>query len=569
MQMYKPNRMKWGWLLALLGTLGVLLSASVFYFGKPAYKKWQSDRLLTQGREAYAAGNIRAAFLACQSACLKNPDNQEAVEMMVEISQMLPAAYQMSWAHRWVQMQPESVAARMNLARRLASQGAMDQAWQQLSAIPDWNRPDPAFHALAGTLALARDDLDTARKHGKIALDLDPDNPVLHLNYIVTLHEDGNILQQAEAIERLQQLEANPETRQAALRAHISMKQNLFQYSDAIALCRTLVTEYPDSLEDRLVFIDLLKKARDTQWISELSRLRSTVEQSDTPQPMIGVAQWLQKQNMHSELITWLQSSPRTTQNLTLERILAEGLMAEEQWSKLVERFSNRSWGLQDVFREVILARAHRERGSSAQADGHWLRARRMSLDNPILGEGLTRYMKSWSLWQAERIELMWELVNQPLVALSVLESLEAHYQENGDARGLWRTGRERMRIDPDNELQANNYAMYCLLLQQNEQEGQAIAQRLYRKYPDKEIPISTYSFALFRQGKAGEALSTFQKIPAPLRRTPIFSGYYGLYLAEAGENPEESASLLRSRLNYPITDVEKALFEATLAKLN
>lgn len=554
---------------AILGALALVTIGAIILAGLPTLERWQSNRFLAQARTAAAAGDYSSAFLACQSACLKNPDNQEAATLLSEIGSHLPEPVKFSWAHRWVRLHPDSVPARMYLARLMAARGDMESAWKQIESLPDRDHPDPAFQSLIGTLALARNDVETARRHTRLALDLAPHDAVLELNYIMALYKSGNILQNAEADERLRRLADDPQTRSAAQRTLISIKRDQLLTTEAIEICRSLVQENPESLKDWLVLVELLKEAGKSEWRSELAQLQARAESAARPGAMIGVAQWLQQQGLGAESTAWLEASPRTALEPTLVRILAEGLMEADRWKVIIDRFAGTSWGMQDVFREAILARATRQQGAEAAAQAHWMRARRLGLDNPVIGEGLTRYIKNWPRWQPERLELMWDLVDEPQVLWAVLESLEAHYQASGEARGLWRIGQIHMRIDPANEIASNNYAMFCLLLDQNTQEGHMIAERLYRQYPDEELPISTYSFSLYRQGKTVEALELFNKIPAHIRRMPIFSGYYGLLLAEAGGDPSEAASLLRARLSYPATDVERDLFESALARMS
>jgi tetratricopeptide (TPR) repeat protein len=558
------------WSRVLAGAAILLvMAASLFFFGVPVVKQWQSDRMLEKSRLAYEAGELRQAFLACQAACLKNPDNGEAIELMVEIAGQLPLVYRMFWAQRWVQVQPDSIPAGINLSRILAADGKLDAAWQKLQEIPDWDRPDQAFQSLATTLALTRKDFETARKHSRRALELDPDNPVLQINFILAHTRGENILEEAEAFALLNQLEANPQTRHQALRARISIYREKLLFSEALESCRQLIRHNPDSLEDRLVLIELLKESGSEGWRSELNELRTRAEASPSPGPMIGIAQWMQKQALAEEVVAWLEASPRTGQDMTLRRILAESRMAAGQWESIIEKTEDVSWGLQDIFRQAILARAYRQLGSDSLGQRHWLRVRRMAQNNVVLGEGLTRYMKNWPRWRAERIELMWMLLDAPLMTPTLLAALEEHYWAKGDAHGLWRTGKVRYQLNPEDTLGANNYAMFCLLLDRNTQEGHSIARRLYQKHPDGHLPISTYSFSLYRQGKPEEALEIFKKLPSYLRKNQIFAGYYGLLLTAAGDPSGEAASLLRHSLRHPVTDVERKLFEAALAKLS
>jgi tetratricopeptide (TPR) repeat protein len=362
----------------------------------------------------------------------------------------------------------------------------------------------------------------------------------------------------------------NPQTRHQALRARISIYREKAAFFPKLSKsCRQLIRHNPDSLEDRLVLIELLKESGSEGWRSELNELRTRAEASPSPGSHDRHRPVDAKTGPGRGVVAWLEASPRTGQDMTLRRILAESRMAAGQWESIIEKTEDVSWGLQDIFRQAILARAYRQVGSDSLGQRHWLRVRRMAQDNVVLGEGLTRYMKNWPRWRAERIELMWTLLDDPLVTPTLLAALEEHYWAKGDAHGLWRTGKVRYQLNPEDTLGANNYAMFCLLLDRNTQEGHSIARRLYQKHPDGHLPISTYSFSLYRQGKPEEALEIFKKLPSYLRKNQIFAGYYGLLLTAAGDPSGEAASLLRHSLRHPVTDVERKLFEAALAKLS
>jgi predicted Zn-dependent protease len=538
--------------LLVLGALG-------FRVARPAYRHWKEERFVARAQQALLDGDPRAAVLSARQALEVNPSNVEACRIMARINEAVGSPASLQWRQKVLQLQPDSVTNRLDLARCAIVQGDIALASKTLQGIDKTNRNTAAFHDLAAIIAVGLNNIGVAEAHFTEALRFEPANKRLQLNQAVLRLQARDPQVVAGALKTLEQLSADPVYHKDALR-HLAMAASRNKdYEKAVALTRELQSDPKAPLDDQLLHLATLKDGGNPEFNAYLAALESKGATNSIAASKISA--WLIAHDMVPEAAHWLDALPpdiKTNRPVRLAR--ADCCIAQNDWSTLQTTLEEQKWDDVDFLRHAMLARAAREQKQEFASQSAWLAAVRLAADRPKAMAVLVSLAGKWG-WEKEREDALWIIVGKFPAEHWALDSLIKRYLSDGNTRGLQKVYSQRVSYDADDVAALNNLAAVSLLLNFQTARAAEMALLAYTRQPDNELVASTYAYALSVQGRNKEALAVLEALnPGQLER-PAVALYYGAVLV-ASDKSDEARKYLAIAETAHLLPEEKALLE-------
>src|SRR5882762_10482863 len=200
--------------------IALAVGAAGFWFaGRPAYRRHQERRAAEQAVEFMAKGDQRNASVSARRALQLNARNLKACEVMAELNELSRSPGALDWRRRIAETAP-TIENKLRLAATaMRSQGPpFTLATQTLEELGDSGKDNPAYHTVAGELAVKLQHRAEAAAHFEAASRLDPANEMNQLNVAVLRLDSTNAGAEAASRATLERLRANPTLRAIALR---------------------------------------------------------------------------------------------------------------------------------------------------------------------------------------------------------------------------------------------------------------------------------------------------------------------------------------------------------------
>jgi predicted Zn-dependent protease len=545
--------------IVLFGLVFLTIGGGI-WMGRTPYRHWKQKRFLAEAQAFLAKSDYRNAVLSARKTLEVNPADLEASRIMARVTEQFRFSEAIYWRHRILELQPNAVQNRFDLARTAILLGNNREADQALSGVSESDRNRADYHELAALLAAAEQNIPGAEAQAAAAAKLEPQNKNMQLNLAILDVQSRNKQLVAAARKSLEELSADPAFRREALRQLAVATARDGDFAKGETLAQQLLLEKPLLFEDQLLELSILKEAGSANFAARLASLE--MESANNPQQINRLCGWLVGRQMTDEVLQWLLSLPAKTRNEQPVAVaLADCYAARHDWARMQSLLADRNWADSDFLRLALLSRALREQKDDLAAQADWHTALTLASGHQQPLATLTRLANAWG-WDREKEETAWLLIQRFPGERWALELLERLYAANGNTRGLQKVYSTRMKIDPSDVLAKNNFAGVSLLIGLRLPEAHQIAQENYAHYPQDAVIASTYAWSLHLQGRTREGLKLLGNLPEEKLQLPAVAPYYGVLLAEAGQSARAKAYLdiaERSRL----LPEEKALVTA------
>ncbi|MDW8310307.1 MAG: hypothetical protein RMK20_13115, partial [Verrucomicrobiales bacterium] len=504
------------------------------WLARPVYRQWKQDRLLARAQEALARGDLREAGLAARQTLKINPGNLEACRIMARVTESLRLPAALEWWQRVVDLAPNALSNRLELARCSLLEGDAARAARVLQATPPNQQTNAAWHQLAALVAASLNRPAEAERHLAEALRLDPTNRLVEVNRAILRLQarDSNVVENARRA--LEQLVTDPTVRSHALRhlAWTALRDGNFQR--AIEYTRSLVADANARFADRLLHLQALRGGDPAGFASELAELQRASAGDLARVRMLGG--WLIEQGLLSEAERWLASLPPEIQRQpTVLLMRAECLAAQTNWAAAQTLLQGEKWGEEDFLRQAMLARACRELRQEFTSQSEWRAAVRAASGRSRALGMLAQLAARWG-WEREREEVLWTLVERHPGERWALQALSEFYLARGDTRGLQRVYARAVEYNPSDLAARNNLASLLLLLNAQPQRAHELAHEAWSRATNNPAFAATYAWSLHLQGRTAEGLRVLESLPPDRLEIPGVALYYGLMQAAMRE---------------------------------
>ncbi len=516
-------------ILASIGILLVLVAGGVG--ARQFYLHRMPLRLARQAQLALDREQYNEASLRARRALQIDQNNVEAQRVLAQLAEHAGSPTAIGWWEQIVKLQPDSVRDIVALAHCQLGFGKIAAARQTLQKVAAKDREVASYEACTGDLAAAANEFSDAAAHYERALKLEPENESFQFKRAVA---DLHFLEKRAAAQAtLRSLASKPKFQDAVRRSLLLDHISKYEWSDAMPLAKDLAGQPDAPLKDKIVYLEVLRRNYSPELESTLAAIKSAAQQK--PEESAELIQWLQSIGKTTEAITWAKSLPRSVESDSRVRA-AEALsyVATSDWDALAAIVSGEKWGNLEYLRLALFSRSLREHGDVDLSRSTWSDAVAAASKEPArLGE-LLRLATDWR-WTAEQTTVLWALSTVPDSQATALRSLYERYSANIDTVGLRRVTARIAEIDPANEGARNNLLMYSFLLGSFSESDLQSARDLYLKNPTNAAFTSTYAFALYNKGRAGEALATMNTLRNDQLEDPTTAAYYGVFLQANG----------------------------------
>ncbi len=522
------------WLVSGL-IVALALAASI---GRPAFSRWQHDKLIRNATESLAAGDARGAYLSAREAILKKADSTQACAILAQIAEQQLSPEAILWRQRLVEIDPTQSSRLLELAATAVGLQETFIAEEALAQVPAAERGSVAFHATAAAVAIAKKQFARAEMEFKGAAALEPGNENLQLNLATIQLALPEAAVADNAVTTLERLREKAEFRKPALRALLADARRRGEPGRARKLARELRDCEGASLGDLLLWLEELQQARDPDFESELRTLQKASAQGSGP--AYTLLRWMNARGLAAQSAEWCESIPgRIRAQMPVPLAEAEALVALADWKRLRELVRDKDWEALDFLRLAIHARVLLESDGQkrrrAEFRAAWERATNATRGNPNSLMMLGRLVNGWG-WDDEAAQAWWLAAKNSAGGRVALKALFEKFSSAKNTRELYRVARRVLELEPANPVAKNNVASLALLLGEDEAEAHRIAEEIHRLSPGQPAIATTYALSLHRRKRTAEAVAALRKLPPQAFSEPSAAACFGSLLAENGE---------------------------------
>jgi Flp pilus assembly protein TadD len=549
----------------LAGLIIVVGCLGLWFYGRPAYRRYRETRALEQARKCLAQGDYRSASLDARQALQVNSRNLEACRIMADLAERSRSPYVLDWRRRVVELSPTIQNKLMLASAALWCQPPpYPLAAQTLDDLKDSAGKVAAYHAVLAELALHLKRTAEAVAQFEQASRLEPTNELHQLNLAVLRLQSTNADAPAAARATLERLRASTNVGPMALRWLVAESLGRGDLSTAERFSRQLLANPHSVTDDRLQHLTILQQSRNPEFNAYLSALQKNAL-TNAPE-VYGISSWMIGHGLTNEALAWLTGCPaklRAEQPVPLA--LVDCYLARKDWLGLDTSLQEQRWGDLEFLRFAFLSRAAAELNQKLAADARWRTAIREADDRLGPLTALLSMANSGGRSQA-REDLLWQIASRfPRERWALLE-LERLYLATGNTHGLNKVYSTMTSYAPNNYLAQNDVAATSLLLNLNLSKAHALAKEVFTQHPDVALIASTYAFSLHLQGRTKEGLAVLEKLKPAALEAPSVALYYGLLLAAAGETNQAGKYLEIARKSELLPE-EKALATEALKR--
>ena len=381
----------------LAGIACLLFLAVVFCLGHMAYNPYQERCLLAKVQACLASGDYSQAQTFAEDALKLNPSDLRACKAMADATAQQHSAFELYWAQRLADVAP-TTANKLRLAETgLRCQTApFPVTTEVLAELAENVGDNPAFHTVAGNLAVALHQQATAQAHFESALRADPSNPQYLLNLASVQLGASKPEVKRQARQRLEQLSSDETVGLNALRALVADRKAAGDEVAASKYSDQLLARPQATMADRLENLGILQHMNSTVFND---RLQSVMDLTATnAQSMAALSTWMQFNGLASESIDWLTSLPKSIRSQeSFKLALLQAYLQSGKWQLVINWGNQNKCQDKDFLRLAMLSHAWYQLGEPTVAQSTWGEAVKQAADQY---EAVTNLMVLAQRWQ-------------------------------------------------------------------------------------------------------------------------------------------------------------------------
>jgi predicted Zn-dependent protease len=552
---------RWARRLAICALVGAAGLAS--YRG---YGAWQKRHLVERAQEFFAKKDYKSALRVAQHVLQLDPKNIVACRILAETDDLAGKREAVLWLQKIVSLEPEIAANRIALANAALRFREFDLARKTLDAIDPAGPVNVQYHQLAGTLALGEKKSTLAEAEFVAALELEPANPQLALSLATVRLDSPEPATREKARTELARLAEQPALRLEALRALTSDALSNKSLGAAEKWSAQLRVEKGATFADLLLYVEANNKGAGAA--TALSDAKTNATRS--PATAAALITWMNRHELAEPARAWALGLPTGILNAApVPLAVAEAYSFLQDWNGLQHWVDGKDWGEQEFLRLAVVSHAlrHLTPGDRASMESQtvWAAALKATDNRPERLAAIAQLAEAWD-YAEEAADAWWLIANRTENAKEALSALQRLYKAKQNSHGLLRVAKRALELNPADLIAANNCASLGLLLT-GDSAARRLATKLHAENPTNPALSSTYAFALFTEGRTGDALREMETLKEAQLRYPMVAAYYFVILVENGEM-ERAHSFLSVANRAQLLPEEQQLLTAAICKL-
>lgn len=543
--------------------LGIVFGVIAFVFlcwgAYRGYSSWEQKRLVRRAAAFLAGGDLKDATLSAQQAFQMQP-TAEAARVMAQIAERGGDKSALDWWRKALELGGGTAQDGYRFVAASIQFGDPASAEYVRELVTVGEQDKAPFQAAIGRIADTKHEQKEAENQWQRAVELDPTNQSYRFEWAVIRLKSKDAAAGAAARSDLEQMRHDISQRAAATRTLILDGVANHAPAERIRDWAKELQSYPErQFNDRLLYLSILKQMQDVNFTSYLTSTEA--DAVARPTELASLIIWMNSNGLPALAIDFLNGLDEENKSKwPVPLAAAEAYARIADWSALERLTKKADWLAFEFLRHAFLTRVYRSTDKQVLAAHEWAEAQKAASIQPEMLLTLNRTVAEWG-WQAESMDLLWALTKFPQTRREALQNLYQRYSRNLDSNALYRVMSQLSELDPGNLDVQNNLVQISLLLNINTDQSRKRAAEIYRKQPENPAYASTYAYALFSNGKTGEAVRVMQALPDEARREPAIATYYGIFLAAAGDR-EKARIFLEIANRSRLLPEEKKLVE-------
>jgi predicted Zn-dependent protease len=543
-----------------------ILVALVGFGGYCGYGAWRKRHLSQQAQDFFARKDYQSAVLVARHVLQFDPKNVAACRIIADTAELAGKSEAISWREQVVALEPNLAANRIALAGTAVRFGQLELARKTLEAVDATGRADVKYHQLAGTLAITAKKTDIAETEFVAALALEPSNQQFALNLAMVRLSSSDAATKEKARAELTRIAEQTSLRLEALRALSADALANKSLGTAEKWTALLRAEKSATFSDLLLYVEANNKTAG----AEIALHDAETNATRSPTAAAALITWMNRHELAQPGRDWALGLPAEILNAPpVPLAVAEAYSFLQDWNGLQSWVDEKNWGDQEFLRFAVLSHAlhHLTPGGRASMESQtaWSSALKATKNRPDRLAAIARLAEGWD-YAEEAADAWWLVANGNESAKEALTALQRLYKAKQNSRGLLRVARRALELNPGDLVAANNCASLGLLLT-GDSAARRLATKLHAENPTNAAFSSTYAFALFTEGKTGEALREMETLKETQLHHPPIAAYYFVMLVEDGKM-ERAHAFLSAANKAQLLPEEQQLLTAATRKL-
>ena len=545
------------WVLVLGGMIGVLASAKPVY---RASKAWRARRLGLEVEALISQGRLEVAFEKARAAYQLKPDEPASMRAVARIE---GASRRHQSALGFWKKLAESGAMepgdRKRMAEDLLRAGLAGAADQELRELLKAGSGDAHLERLAAQASFNLGNRADALRHAERAVGLDAENPEGRLLLGLLLWDVPEPAGQNRGVDLVCGVAADKG--RAGLDALLALSRRDGLGEERAERLAELVAVHPlASSAQKLLALDIRLKAH-PQRADELKEAALKRASTGSPEDRRALGVWFNNRREYAKALEAVPMS-EAARRKDLLLVHLDALAALKRWDEVSAVLAGKDAPLDEVYRELFLARSAMERGEDGVADVHWRRAHLAAAVSTDQAWYVAGYAER--LGRADQAEVAYRnLTSNATTARPAFEALLRIVERRDDApavAALLRAMRERWPADLAVE---NDAAYFNLLLGESVAGSTESARKLVAADPASLPHRTTLALGLLKSGDPGAALKVYSGLNIPWNQVPASQRCVYCAVLAANGRLEEARALLREIDTGQLRRVERRLLES------
>jgi tetratricopeptide (TPR) repeat protein len=378
-----------------------------YKYGLPRYHKYTEQKYALQAQRFAAKGDVPRAMLRARQVFRLNPDNSVALRIFADLADYIGSPYALYWRQRLVLLNPDTTN-RLALARTALRAEAFPfpTATRTLNEIAPASRQNPAYHLVAGALAVKLSNLQAAEQHYAEAMKLNPDDPVNRMSLAVVRLQSGDPKLIADSRTTLELLRTDRQLGLLATRSLVGESIARREFGRAETFSQQILTNQQVSFSDRIVHLAILNAGKNPRFETFLGETKKHAEEN--PYYVGELASWMNRFGFAQAALNWLNGLPaRLTKQGMVPIAVADSYVALGQWKGLAGFLEKERWLELDAVRIGMMAFASRKEFGDERYSTTWQQAILLAARSPTMLNTLAEMAAGWG-WKGETEDVLW-----------------------------------------------------------------------------------------------------------------------------------------------------------------
>ncbi len=517
-------------ILLVVGVVVVVAVGAFVAVQTGLWTKWRVHRYVSRAEALARSGAGEAARAAAMRALALDRSSVAATRALLSVLPERNLESVLLLRVRIADLDPGDRENMRQLAQLAIALGRIEIAEKVERDLKQALGEAPEVLELRARIPAARGDFPVAEEAARALLERDRANVVGRL--ILALAQVFNGTATAATEQELTALATDKSVRLEALRGLRDAALRRKDEPRALEMAEAIIAEKRANFPDWLVRAQLAAQAQPERAEALLAEL--TTQAGADPHALGRIAVWLRQSGLGDRIEPWIAGNEALRRDPFTEKLIrAEAYSAQAAWEKLDALVAEGSWRELEFLRLALQARAARGRRDEAAFGKAWRAATIVALADGKTTRLLAEAVRTWPECGVEYEELLWRVSKTGLQHSAwTLPELFRRAAGRKDARMLRQVSEAMAKAYPASEAAKNNFAFYSLLLGATPDRAHRLAEELYAAHPGDATITSTYALSLLRRGRAGEALTALEKLPAEVLQRADLALYHALALA-------------------------------------